>query len=185
MHPTLALFGRNAWATERLLNWCQFQPAAATATGSDVYGGIEATFNHILAAETRYLRLLTGELPPDPVSERTPRSLTALREPGKQLDKRWQAVLETERDIEEMRVQERPSGREQMPDWVPLVQAVHHGDDHRAQIGTLLGRAGVIVPDSDGWFFGFEPSVERTPPSWAGSMLRRAVGHQLWATERR
>jgi uncharacterized damage-inducible protein DinB len=183
MHPTLALIQRNAWATERLLNWCQWQPVTATA-GGDVYGGIEATFNHLLAAETRYLHLLTGELPDEPVSERTPRSLADLREPGRQLARRWRAVLDTERDIDEIRVLERAGGKEEMPDWVPLVQGVHHGDDHRAQIGTLLGRVGVITPDLDGWFFGFEPSVAGTPPAWAETMLRRSAGHHLWASQR-
>src|SRR5437868_3541968 len=116
MHPAVALIRRNAWATERLLNWCRWQPVTATA-GSDVYGGIEATFNHLLAAETRYLRLLTGELPDEPVSERTPRLLAELSEPGKQLARRWEALLDAERDIDEIRRHERPSGKQEMPDW--------------------------------------------------------------------
>ena len=78
MHPTIALFQRNAWATERLLNWCQWQPAAANPAAADVYGGVEATFNHILAAETRYLRLLTSETPADAVAEKAPRALAEL-----------------------------------------------------------------------------------------------------------
>jgi uncharacterized damage-inducible protein DinB len=183
MHPTLALFQRNVWATERLLNWCRWQPATSTAD-SDVYGGVEANFNHILGAETRYLHLLTGELSADPVSEKTPRSLAELREAGGELAQRWMALLETERDVDELRIHARGGGKEEMPDWVPLVQAVHHGDDHRAQIGTLLGRAGVMTPDLDGWFFGFEPSSTGTPPRWADSMLKRSAGHHLWATRR-
>ena len=184
MHPTIALFQRNAWATERLLNWCQWQPAAANPAAADVYGGVEATFNHILAAETRYLRLLTSETPADPVAEKAPRSLAELREPGRRLAQRWLAVLDTERDLDEIRIHDRPSGKVEMPDWLPLVQAVHHGDDHRAQIGTLLGRAGVITPELDGWFFGFNPWPQGTPPGWAESMLRRSVGHHVWATSR-
>src|SRR5438132_11563278 len=167
MHPTLALFHRNAWATERLLNWCQWQPATARPAGPDVYGGIEATFNHIMAAETRYLHLLTGGWPADPVKEKSPRALAELREPGRRLAQNWLEVLDTERDLEEIRVHKRERGDEEMPDWLPLVQAVHHSDDHRAQIGTLLGRAGVITPDLDGWFYGFNPWTAGTSPTWA------------------
>jgi uncharacterized damage-inducible protein DinB len=183
MHPTLALFHRNAWATERLLNWCQFQPASPTPAADDVYGSIEATFNHILSAETLYLRLLTGEVPDDPVSERSPRPLAELRGPARRLAERWEAVLGAERDIESIRLHEREDGNEEMPDWLLLVQAVHHGDDHRAQIGTLLGRSGIITPELDGWSFGFEPGAVGTPPAWAETMLRRSVGHHLWATQ--
>jgi uncharacterized damage-inducible protein DinB len=184
MHPTLALIHRNVWATERLMNWCQWQPAAATAGGEDVYGGIDATFNHILSAETLYLQLLTGEVPDNPVSEKTPRSLAELREPARQLAQRWRSLLDAERDIEAIRMHDRGDHREEMPDWMLLVQAVHHGDDHRAQIGTLLGRVGVTTPELDGWFYGFEPSSVGTAPSWAETMLRHSAGHHLWATKR-
>lgn len=182
MHPTVALIERNAWANDRLLNWCRWQPTALTSTDTDVYGGIEATFNHILGAETRYLQRLTGELPDDPVSERAIRPLADLREPGRELARRWRVVLDTDRDVEQIRVHERGGKKTEMPDWLPLVQGVHHGDDHRAQIGTLLGRADVITPDMDGWYFGFEPAEPRSAPPWADAMLRRAIGHHVWAT---
>jgi uncharacterized damage-inducible protein DinB len=184
VHPTLALFHRNVWATERLLNWCQWQPAAETASGEDVYGGIEATFNHILSAETLYVQLLTGEVPDDRVSETKPRPLAKLPEPARQLAQRLHALLEADRDIEVVRLHDRGDHKEEMPDWMLLVQAVHHGDDHRAQIGTLLGRAGVIAPELDGWFFGFEPSSVGMPPPWAETMLERCVDYHFWATRR-
>src|SRR5438874_1002654 len=182
MHPVLALFARNARANERLRNWCQWQPAAARPAGGDVYGDVAATFNHILAAETRYLRLLTGEMPDDAVSEKTPLPLAELREPIRRLAQRWQAVLAGERAIEEPRTHERGGRMLEMPDWVPLAQAVHHGDDLRAQIGTLLGREKVITPELDGWYFGFEPSSPGIAPVWAETLLRHCVGHHLWAT---
>src|SRR5919198_3359399 len=116
MHPVVGLMHRNAWATERLLNWCLWQPPGAAPSG-DVYGDIEANFNHILAAETRYLSVLTGERPEDPVDDRAPRPLTELREPGRELYRRWRAVYESERDIEELRVHKRRNSKQEMPDW--------------------------------------------------------------------
>lgn len=181
MHPVLALFGHNAWATSRLLNWCRWQQAAAAAP--DVYGDIPAMFNHILAAENRYLRLLTGEMPGDAAGERAPKSLSDLEEPARLLARRWEAVLASDREIDAPRVHERRNEKLEMPDWLPLAQAVHHGDDHRTQICTLLGRANVIHPEIDGWYFGFEPASAPPPPAWADALLRRSVGHHLWATK--
>ena len=184
MHPTVALFKRNAWATDRLLNWCAWQqPEVVGAVADDVYGSIAAMFNHILGAETRYLRLLTGELPDDPVHESKPRSLNDLFGPAGLLNARWDAILGADRDIEVLRPHERSDGRVEMPDWLPLVQSFHHGDDHRAQIGTLLGRQDVIAPELDGWMFGWYAGVAPPPPPWADGALSRAVGHHLWATE--
>ena len=34
-----------------------------------------------------------------------------------------------------------------------LIQALHHGDDHRAQICSTLGALGLEVPDLDGWSY--------------------------------
>jgi uncharacterized damage-inducible protein DinB len=73
VHPILALLRRNAWATDKLLEFCQGRPESAAPAEGDVYGGIEPMFNHIVSAETGYLRLLTGELPADRVRESEPR----------------------------------------------------------------------------------------------------------------
>jgi uncharacterized damage-inducible protein DinB len=71
-----------------------------------------------------------------------------------------------------------------MPDWIPLVQAVHHGDDHRTQIATLLSRHAVEPPWLDGWAFGDEVSGNGAGRDWWAALLRRVFGHHLWATER-
>ena len=171
MHPVRALFRRNAWAMARLLEFCSRQPdLAAVEVGSDIYGGIQPLFNHILAAETRYLRRLTGDLPDDHVHESSPRALPDLVEPGRTLAHRWERFLESEAE----------------PDWVPMAQCLHHGDDHRAQVGTALGRLGAEPPELDGWHYGLDPESSAKPsaPPWAPALLRRCFGHHLWATRR-
>lgn len=145
---------RNAWATERLLALCERRPEAAASAEGDVYGGIEPMFNHILRGEALYLRLPTGELPEDRLHESKPRSLGDLREPGRWLAERWAAAEEGDRDPERVLPYQRGDDPEVMPDWLPLVQCVHHGDDHRTQIATLLSRRGVEPPWLDGWAFG-------------------------------
>lgn len=184
MHPVLALFRHNAWATGRLLEFCQERPEAAAPAEADVYGGIEPMFNHILVAETGYLRLLTGERPEDRVEETRPRSVSDLRKPGRWLAERWTAALDGDRDPELIRPYQRGDDREVMPDWLPLVQCVHHGDDHRTQIATLLSRHGVEPPGLDGWAFGEGTPAGGAARGWWPALLGRCFGHHLWATER-
>jgi uncharacterized damage-inducible protein DinB len=37
-----------------------------------------------------------------------------------------------------------------------LIQAIHHGNDHRTQICSTLGALGEEVPELDGWRFWVE-----------------------------
>jgi uncharacterized damage-inducible protein DinB len=99
---------------------------------------------------------------------------------------RWLATLQTERDAEVVLPYQRGNDQELMPDWLPLVQTVHHGDDHRTQIATVLNRHGAEDLDLDGWAFAeSEPgSSEGEPRDWWASLLRRFIGHHLWATEK-
>lgn len=184
MHPVDALFRRNAWATRILLRWCaQQDPPAVTAADPDVYGSIEAMFNHILGAESRYLRLLIDE-PPVVVSERSPRSLADLGASADRLAQAWPAVLAAGRDVEEPRTHERAGGRSEMPDWIPIVQALHHGDDHRTQVGTLLMRRELVLPELDVWMFSlYEGDEPAAGGSAADAILRRCFDYHLWATQ--
>ncbi len=40
--------------------------------------------------------------------------------------------------------------------WTMLAQFVHHGSDHRAHIGTILGTHGIETPGLDVWAYGRE-----------------------------
>jgi len=187
MHPVVALFRRNAWASDRLLEFCEGrqQEAVAKADG-DVYGSIEALFNHIVSSEAGYLRLVTGKLPKDRVLLSEPRPVGHLREPAHSLLELWLATLQTERDPEVVQPFQRGDDQELMPDWLPLAQTVHHGDDHRTQVATLLSRHGVEAPDLDGWAFGESaiPAADAEVRGWWAPLMRRFFSHHLWATER-
>jgi uncharacterized damage-inducible protein DinB len=181
MHPVVALFKHNAWATIRLLEFCDGRPEVTAPAGDDVFGSIAATFNHLLGAEPGYMRLVTGSLPVD-LSERRP--LAELRAPAKLVADAWLKVLESERDPEPVLPYQRGRDPEVMADWVPLVQTPHHGDDHRTQIGTLLSRHRIEPPDLDGWSFGQAATREAIPArGWWDTLLERFFGHHLWATE--
>jgi uncharacterized damage-inducible protein DinB len=185
MHPVPALFRRNAWATRELLELCarhpEIEPASADA---DVYGGIRAQFNHIVGAESGYLGWVTGEMPADRADARSPRPLSALRDPAAWLAERWEGVLAQDRDVQEVRPHRRGAGVQVMAGWVPLVQAVHHGDDHRTQVATLLARHGAEGLDLDVWAFAERHADGAgAPREWWPALLRRFLGHHVWATE--
>ena len=186
MHPVIALFCRNAWATDRLLGFCAGKPETALPAENDVYGNIDALFNHIVSSEAGYLRLVTGKFPKDRVLLSEPRPLSDLRQPAQSLLEHWLETLQTERDPEVVLPFQRGDDPELMPDWLPLVQTVHHGDDHRTQVATVLSRHGIEAPDLDGWSFGETAprAADGTPRDWWAPLLRRFFGHHLWATER-
>lgn len=180
-----ALFHRNAWATDRLLEICEGSPAAAAPADGDVYGSIDELFNHIVRSEAGYLRLVTGTIPKDRVLASEPRPVADLRQPARTLLAHWLETLQTERDPEAVLPFQRGDDPELMPDWLPLVQTVHHGDDHRTQVATLLSRHGIEPPDLDGWAFGeaAPQTAEDEPRHWWAALLRRFFGHHLWATQ--
>jgi hypothetical protein len=37
--------------------------------------------------------------------------------------------------------------------WVVITQAIHHGNDHRTHICTILGQNGISVDDIDVWAY--------------------------------
>jgi hypothetical protein len=40
------------------------------------------------------------------------------------------------------------------PAWLLVVQAVHHANEHRANVCSILGARGLPQPDVDVWAFG-------------------------------
>lgn len=67
--------------------------------------------------------------------------------------RRWGEVLDR---LERGELRARIRGRGDYPDTpdaegLLLLQAIHHGNDHRTQICSTLGALGEPVPDLDGW----------------------------------
>ena len=147
----VTLFRYNRWATRQLINFCaQLTDAQLDATVNGVYGSIRATLDHLVGAEERYTVLLTGgSWQPTSVvaagltglAERAAACSTALVDIA--------AADQTERTLRG----ERNGESYDLPALVPLSQAIHHADDHRSQIATLLTHQGIEPPDLDVWTF--------------------------------
>ena len=143
----------NSWANQQLLEFCaNLTEEQRDWTSPGTYGSIHACLQHILGAESGYLFSLTGgELPP---GGRLPESLVPLdelRSLAQSNAERIERVVAAERDPE--RRITRPSGAI-VPATVIVAQFIHHGSDHRAHIGSILGAHGVEGPNLDVWAFG-------------------------------
>jgi uncharacterized damage-inducible protein DinB len=118
---------------------------AATARGT--YGTLRETLTHQLDADADYLCRLTG-------GEYVPLEGAAdpdvLRSYAERAREGWRAYLVGAPDHEREVVRDERAA----PTWLVVVQAVHHANEHRAHVGTILGANGRSGPDVDVWSFG-------------------------------
>ena len=153
MNTLLLLLRHKTWATLHLLEHCQtLDDERLALTIPDTYGSILATLRHFVAADEDYYTVLTGEQPAewflaetwDDVSLNDFVETTRRRGPG------WEATAE------DADIQRRPAVFPDGVVWpgaVLIAQALHHADDHRTQICSILGAHGLEVPRLDVWAY--------------------------------
>jgi uncharacterized damage-inducible protein DinB len=163
MDPLGEAFQHHTWATEKLIRHLRgLKPAALTASAAGVYGSPIATLSHLLAADNRYLSWLDGtplpsrEYGPDPA-----RTLDQLADAVRDQAVRWRVVLPQMNEID-LTV----PGRSDRPDLphatnLAVVQALHHGNDHRTQVCTVLSVNGFETPDLDVWSYWRERRAQK------------------------
>jgi uncharacterized damage-inducible protein DinB len=146
----LRLVRHNTWANLRLLEFCEalaLEQLEWTTPGT--FGTLHRTLHHIVGAEHGYLLALTGELPPIEAEGR-----------GKPMSGGWAAPIgelverassngeRMERSVisgfDPLRVITRGTSRAIAA--IIAAQYVHHGSDHRAHAGTILGAHGLEIP---------------------------------------
>jgi uncharacterized damage-inducible protein DinB len=146
-------FRYNKWANLHLIDVCaKLSDEQLELTAPGTYGTISATLLHLFSAEERYLRRLAGTKPE--INEREPApSVAVLREhavrSGDSLIEAADRItpddtIDEERDGTTMRLHL----------GVVLVQAMHHGNDHRTHICTILGAHDIPYGDMDVWSYG-------------------------------
>jgi uncharacterized damage-inducible protein DinB len=151
--PLIEAFRYNKWANLHLLDVCaKLTDEQLQLTAPGTYGTIAATLLHLIAAEQRYLRRLEGSKPD--INENGPApSIATLREhavrSGDQLIEAAGRIkpddsIDEERDGRLMRLKL----------GVVLVQAMHHGNDHRTHICTILGARDIPYGNMDVWAYG-------------------------------
>ena len=145
------LVGHHTWATLGLLDHClSLSPAQLELNAPGTYGSIHATLEHLVRADRRYLGGISGggRIPPPealpPVAE--------LRADMERQAKAWSELLARVDEVD-VTLPEDPGEFPEIEHAVGLflVQAVHHGNDHRTHVCTILGAHGLEAPELSGW----------------------------------
>lgn len=146
MRPILVeLFKHNLWANRSLLAACApLEPEVLQAATPGTYGTVAATLVHLLAAEGRYVELLTGQRRDDALHE-------SHHFPGiEALDERarasGEALVELVGQVQATRVLRgvRHGEPYAMPVVVPFLQALNHATEHRAHVVAILSQHSIV-----------------------------------------
>ena len=150
-----AMFDHHLWATGALIDHLAgLPPERLDQAIPGTYGSIIDTLTHTIDADSRYLLRLRDPTPPI-ADDRVGIPLAQLRSEMPEHRRKWDEALS---DLESGSMHAAIRGREGYPDTDPaesmlLIQAIHHGNDHRTQICSTLGALGEAVPELDGWDF--------------------------------
>ncbi len=156
----------NSWANLELLRFCASLTREQLAwTSPGTYGSIHETLQHIVDGEQGYRRGLSGDPPPlgelrdddlRPIdelvarggtnTERIERALAAETDPLRK-------IVHTDRSISNAAV--------------VIAQLIHHGSDHRAHVGTILGARGIEPPPLGVWEYALTTGDLWLPPDFA------------------
>ena len=149
------MFAHHLWATRKLIDHLEgLAPGQLDEAVPGTYGPVLQTLTHLVDADDRYLQRMSGKVLGDYV-DRGAVPLATLRGELDDHETRWGGYL---RQLDEGTLRAAITGRGDEPD-IPdaegllLIQAVHHGNDHRTQICSTLGALDEAVPDLDGWSF--------------------------------
>jgi uncharacterized damage-inducible protein DinB len=153
-----AMFDHHLWATRTLVDHLDALPAdRLEASVPGTYGSMIATLTHLIDADTRYLqRLESPSLPRADDREGVP--LSTLREELAVHRRGWDDMLARLQRGELHAAVREKNGYPDTDDAeaMLLIQAIHHGNDHRTQICSTLGAFGLEVPELDGWAYWVE-----------------------------
>jgi uncharacterized damage-inducible protein DinB len=152
MNGTLVeLYRHKTWATLRLIEFCQgLDDDMLDAAVPGTYGSIRETLRHLVRAEEGYFNRVTGRSGSDRLAAEGPVELADLIARIERMGTEW------ERLAEDPAAQARTvatSDGSRLAAAIVMAQAVHHADDHRTHVLTILGARGVEGPDLDLWSY--------------------------------
>lgn len=147
------------WATEKLARFCAaLSPEQRALTTPGTMGTIEATLIHLLGAKERYATALRGTPPPDDaVSEKTTTDLAQVVARAKKLSEWFTGFASGQLDLDRIIERRGADGNAQrLPMGILIAQFLHHGNEHRAQLGSILGANGIEPPHYSAFNWGNE-----------------------------
>jgi uncharacterized damage-inducible protein DinB len=143
----------NTWATGALLGFCRtLDPARLDDDARGTYGTLYGTLQHLVGAEQWYLQLLTGELVGARIRRGQRHSLDELASIAAAIGARELTVAESDDPDRQIVMDEGKGPRTTV--GVIFAQLVHHGNEHRTQVTTILGANGIEPPPVSAWGYG-------------------------------
>lgn len=148
-------FKYHRWANRHLLDECsKLSTEQLLFTAPGTYGTVADTWLHLVGAEQRYVKQLGGMAPGISDESEFP-GFAAL---GDQLARGDDDLIKLAGRIgpEDQFVYEyqHSVGSDRLYSGIVLLQALHHGNDHRTHICTVLGHHGLEYGDMDVWAYG-------------------------------
>lgn len=147
------------WATEKVALFCAALPPAKRAlTTPGTMGTVEATLIHLVAAKERYASALRGTPPPDDaVRESTAADLDLVIARAAALSEWFGEYANGPIDVERVITRRGADGSaQQMPTGILIAQLIHHGNEHRAQLGSIFGAHAIEPPHYSAFNWGHE-----------------------------
>lgn len=148
----LEAFRHNSWATRRLLDFCRrLIPDQLTATAPGTYGTIIATLNHLIYADVNYLPRPKIKRPDWSREENEVTDLDRLEAMVDETAGLWERYLGDPLDARDKLSLDQ--GAYEAESFVPVIQALHHGNAHREQICSIITALGIEPPDLQVWAY--------------------------------
>ena len=160
--PMLRQMRHDVWATEKLIAHCRtLSDAQLDLTAPGTYGTIRRTLEHIVGGDTRYLARIGFPVVDTPFREDHDVSLDEIAALLENVNAGVERVFsgsefDPDRVVVDAHRRVPTDPPLEMESWMMLTQFTHHGSDHRAHIGTILGAHGLPVPELDVWAYGCE-----------------------------
>ena len=151
----------NTWANGALIDFCRaLDPARLDDAAPGTYGTLYGTLQHLVGAEQWYVQLLTGELVGARVRRTQRHSLDELASIATAIGAR-ELIVAASDDPERQIVMDDGKGPRTTV-GVILAQLVHHGNEHRTQVTTILGSNGIEPPPVSAWGYGRAMGISET-----------------------
>lgn len=146
------------WATERLARFvATLSPEQRALTTPGTMGTAEATLIHLVAAKERYAAALAGSpSPDDAVHETKQQSLEHVVARAEALGRWFDGFANGTLDLDRLVERKTPAGVKHVPLRIVVTQLLHHGNEHRAQLGSIFGVHGVVAPHCSAFAWGEE-----------------------------
>lgn len=159
MSDLAVLVDYDNWATERMVEFCAtLTPEQRALTTPGTMGTVEATLIHLVGAKERYASALGGiPVPEDAVRETKTKDLDHVGARAKKLSEWFHEFSKRDLDLEKIVERTAADGKTQrLPMGILIAQFLHHGNEHRAQLGSIFGANGIEPPHYSAFNWGME-----------------------------